>query len=177
LLTTGLDFPDGLAAGPAAAHIGGAVLLTDGPVVPPETQAYLTAHASATYAAGGPAVAADPSAIAVAGADRYATAAAIATRFFPAPAIVGMATGANFPDALSGGAALAHAGDPLLLTDPAAVPGVTASYLSSIPTVEGIMLFGSTTAISASVANSLASPAAYADGRRGCAAYDPMYDK
>jgi hypothetical protein len=158
LLTTGLDFPDGLAAGPAAAHVGGAVLLTDGSVMPPETQAYLTAHATTTYAAGGPAVAADPSATAVAGADRYATAAAIAARFFNAPILIGMATGANFPDALSGGAALAHAGHPLLLTDPAAVPSATATYLTSTSTIQGITLFGSTAAISANVANVLASP-------------------
>lgn len=158
LLTTGLDFPDGLAAGPAATHVGGAVLLTDGSVMPPETQAYLTAHASTTYAAGGPAVAADPSATAVEGTDRYGTAAAIAARFFNAPIIIGMATGANFPDALSGGAALAHAGRPLLLTDPAALPGATTAYLASTPTIQAITLFGSTAAISTNVANILASP-------------------
>ena len=158
LLTTGLNFPDGLAAGPAAAHIGGAVLLTDGAVMPPETQAYLSAHATTTYAAGGPAVAADPSATAVEGADRYATAAAIATRFFSAPAMIGMATGANFPDALSGGAALAHGGHPLLLTDSAVVSSATATYLASNPTIQAITLFGSTTAISANVAATLASP-------------------
>jgi hypothetical protein len=161
LLTTGLDFPDGLAAGPAAAKVGGAVLLTDGSVMPPETQAYLTAHATTTYAAGGPAVAADPSATAVAGADRYATAAAIAAKFFNAPIIIGMATGANFPDALSGGAALAHEGKPLLLTDPAAVPPATATYLTSTPTIQAITLFGSTSAISANVATILASPPAF----------------
>ncbi|HEY3924660.1 MAG TPA: cell wall-binding repeat-containing protein [Acidothermaceae bacterium] len=160
LLTTGLNFPDGLAAGPAAAHIGAAVLLTDGGVMPPETEAYLTAHATTTYAAGGPAVAADPSATAVEGADRYATAAAIAARFFSAPAAIGMATGANFPDALSGGAALAHLGRPLLLTDPAALPSATTAYLAATPTVAAVTLFGSTTAISANVASILASPPA-----------------
>ena len=160
MLTTGLDFPDGLAAGPAAAHIGAAVLLTDGGVMPPETQAYLTAHSPTTYAAGGPAVAADPSATAVEGADRYATAAAIAAKFFSAPSAIGMATGANFPDALSGGAALAHLGRPLLLTDPAALPSATTAYLASTPTIQAVTLFGSTTAISANVASTLASPPA-----------------
>jgi ell wall binding domain 2 (CWB2) len=160
VLTTGLDFPDGLAAGPAAAHIGAAVLLTDGGVMPPETQAYLTAHSPTTYAAGGPAVAADPSATAVEGADRYATAAAIAARFFSAPIAIGMATGANFPDALSGGAAVAHLGRPLLLTDPAALPSATTAYLASTPTISAVTLFGSTTAISANVASTLASPPA-----------------
>ena len=34
LLATGTNFPDALSAGPAAAHLGGAVLLTNGSTLP-----------------------------------------------------------------------------------------------------------------------------------------------
>jgi hypothetical protein len=41
----------------------------------------------------------------IAGGDRFATSALVATQFFYDPAIVGIATGYNFPDALSGAGA------------------------------------------------------------------------
>lgn len=155
LLTTGINFPDGLAAGPAAAKVGGAVLLTDGTSMPTETQGYLTAHASISYAVGGPAVAADPTAIAVTGADRYGTAAAVAAKFFTAPTVAGVATGANFPDALAGGALLAHLKGPLLLTAPTTLPGATSSYLAANPTLGTVDVFGGTGAISNSVTGAI----------------------
>src|ERR1700728_2185862 len=69
---TGLNFADALSAVPAAIQAHGAILLTDGAVQSPETQAYLQAHAGDTrYAIGGPAAAAgaDPTATAVYGLD------------------------------------------------------------------------------------------------------------
>jgi len=130
LLATGTNFPDALAAGPAAAHVHGAILLTDGPTVPTATARYL-AGAHVTYAIGGPAAAAVPSATAILGADRYATAAAVATKFFPTSAVAGVATGASFPDALAGGAQLALMGGPLLLSSLASVPASTTNYLNA----------------------------------------------
>ncbi|NUR59198.1 MAG: cell wall-binding repeat-containing protein [Catenulispora sp.] len=56
------------------------------------------------------------------GADRYATARAVADKF-PAPKAVGVATGSGFADALTGGAAMAALGQPLLLTDPKSLKG------------------------------------------------------
>ncbi len=85
LLATGVNFPDALAAGPAAAHVHGVVLLTNGSSLTPAVTAYLAAHPGTVYAIGGPAVAADPSATALSGADRYATAAAVASTLFAAP--------------------------------------------------------------------------------------------
>ncbi len=72
LLATGINFPDALAAGPAAAHVLGVVLLTNGSSLTPAVTQYLAAHPGTVYAIGGPAVAADPSATALSGADRYA---------------------------------------------------------------------------------------------------------
>ncbi len=132
LLATGTNFPDALAAGPAAAHVGGVVLLTNGKALPAATSGYVSKHADTVYAIGGPAAAADPTAMPVFGADRYATATAVATRFFPAPTAIGVATAANFPDALSGGAQLALVGEPLVLSSPESVPSATTDYLTSV---------------------------------------------
>src|SRR6185437_7751920 len=53
----------------------------------------------------------------IAGADRFATSVAIAKAAYPTTApTVYVATGLNYPDALSAAPAAAHAGGPLLLT-------------------------------------------------------------
>jgi alpha-tubulin suppressor-like RCC1 family protein/putative cell wall-binding protein len=131
LLASGLDFPDALAAGPAATAVHGVVLLTAGSKLPPVTAAYLAAHPGTVYAIGGPAAAADPTAQPVLGADRYGTAATVAATFFPTPTTVGIATGLNFPDALAGAAQLATAGGPLLLTTTSVLPAVSGSALTA----------------------------------------------
>jgi subtilisin family serine protease/putative cell wall-binding protein len=69
----------------------------------------------------------------VAGPDRFATAAAIATRSFPDGAdTVFVATGRGFPDALAGAAAAAAQGAPIVLVDPAGVPDATATELERL---------------------------------------------
>jgi len=147
LLATGLDFPDGLSAGAAAAAQAGAVLLTDGSSQAPETATYLTAHPGDTvFAVGGPAAAADPAATPVVGSDRFATAATVATRFFSTPAALGFASGLGFPDALAGGAGIGAAGGPLLLVPACgALPASLATYLGSVhSTVKTGALYGGT---------------------------------
>ena len=145
LEATGLDFPDGLSAGAAAAHAGGAVLLTNGASQAPETSSYLAAHPSDTATAiGGPAAAADPAAARIAGADRFATAVAVAQHFFTAPTTLGFASGLAFPDALSGGAGIGRAGGPLLLVPACgALPPSLSGYLGSVTgTVTSGALYG-----------------------------------
>jgi putative cell wall-binding protein len=152
MLATGTNFPDALAAGPAAASVGGVVLLTAGTVLPPSISAYLTAHPGKVYAIGGPAVIADPPATALVGTDRYATAAAVATKFFTSPATVGLASGVTFADALAGGPLLAHKGGPLLLSDPLVLPTPTSAYLTgNKATVTSSFIFGGSNAISSAV--------------------------
>ncbi len=152
LLATGTNFPDALAAGSAAAHLGGVVLLTDGSTIPSSVQAYLTAHPGKVYAVGGPAVAADPLATPLAGADRYSTAAALATAIFTAPTNVGVASGVAFTDALSGGSFEAYVGGPLLLSEPATLPASTTTYLTDAKsTVVTSDIFGGTDALSGTV--------------------------
>jgi putative cell wall-binding protein len=59
----------------------------------------------------------------IAGADRYATAVAISSRYPTGVGVVYVATGGNYPDALSAAPAAAAQGGPLLLTATASLPG------------------------------------------------------
>jgi putative cell wall-binding protein len=148
-LTTGTGFADALPAGPAAAEKTGAILLTNGATMPASVQAYIAAHPGATrYAVGGPAAAADPGATPIVGADRYDTAKRVASTFFTQPLTVGIASGLGFADALGGGTAVAEAGGPLLLTEPATLPTATRDYLASNKaSITEAYVFGGTTAV------------------------------
>jgi hypothetical protein len=149
----GTNFPDALSAGSAAAQQGAAVLLTAGPKQSAATAGYLQAHPSVRYAVGGPAAKADLGATPLVGADRYATSAAVAQRFFNAPLSVGLASGMNFPDALSGGAVTANHGGPILLVpDIGTIPPGVTFYL------------GQTAALSASSAWLFGGAASVSDG-------------
>jgi putative cell wall-binding protein len=152
LLATGINFPDALAAGPAAAHLGGVVLLTDGSSMPASVTAYLAAHPGSVYAVGGPAVAADPSATPLSGADRFATATAVASAIFTSPNNIGVASGVTFPDALSGGAFEAHFGGPIVLAAPTTLPTASTSYITGAKsTIVTTSVFGGTAALSGAV--------------------------
>jgi len=87
----------------------------------------------------------------IAGADRYATAAAISKASFAAGVPVAyVATGANFPDALAAGPVAAAAGGPILLTTPSSLAGATASELSRLKP-GSVILLGGTGALSDAV--------------------------
>src|SRR5438445_6491871 len=91
----------------------------------------------------------------LAGADRYGTAAAIATKTFATADTVLVATGQNFPDALAGNYLAGARGAPILLTTTnAPVPAATLGALSALHT-KNVTLLGLTAAISASVADEL----------------------
>src|ERR1019366_6497584 len=101
------------------------------------------------------AAAAAPTATAVFGGDRYETAAAVASKFFSAPATAGVATGLSFPDALSGGAELALLGGPLLLASQGSVPFATANYLSQTRTITAVRVYGGAAVLADSVLTQL----------------------
>jgi hypothetical protein len=154
---TGLNFADALSAVPAAVQVGGAILLTDGPVQAPETAEYLASHpASTRYAIGGPlaAAGADPEAIAVWGQDLYDTSAAVGATFFSSASTFGAATGASFEDALSGGVFMAT-GDrlgPIVLVAPGVpLPPSIEQYLRDNVWGTRGFVFGGPLAISESV--------------------------
>jgi putative cell wall-binding protein len=162
LLASGPDFPDALAAGPAATAVRGVVLLSAGSTLPPVTAAYLAAHPGTSYAIGGPAAAAYPTAQPVLGADRYGTADTVAATFFPAPITVGFATGLNFPDALAGAAQLATAGGPLLLTSTTVLPAASVNASTAAKaTITSTHFYGEIDVVADPVALSAASALGY----------------
>ncbi|MGH9059985.1 MAG: cell wall-binding repeat-containing protein, partial [Acidimicrobiales bacterium] len=113
---------------------------------------YLAAHPGNHYGVGGPACRADPSATCVAGADRYTTSVDLAQRLFQSPPAAGLASAASFPDALSGGAAAARSGGPLILVPPrGSLPPPLASYLSSTRSLTGATVYGGDAAVAPEV--------------------------
>ena len=150
-LATGNLFPDALTAGAGVngnrtAKLGtGVVLLTDDGVLPKETKDYLAGvnpDVSKVYAIGGQGVAAvaagEPGwkgkVTDLAGRDRYATAAAVAgSSMFQVenggPLVPGIATGQNWPDALSGGALTGRWDSPLLLAEGGSLPAAELGWL------------------------------------------------
>ncbi len=151
LLASGLLFPDALGAGAAAAHTGGAVLLTAGAKPAPATDAFLAAHPDAIlYAVGGPAAQAYPHAVRLVGSDRYATAISVAKRFFPGARGAGLASGVNFPDALSAGPVMGAIGVPLLLTGATSLAPDTKLYLTAVKPLT-VHIFGGTGALTTAV--------------------------
>jgi putative cell wall-binding protein len=169
VLATGQNFADALSAGPLAAIGDMPILLTDGSELDAATRDYLSGKL--VLPVGGPAyeaagVPADPSQPCgdLAGADRFATSAAVAhciadvrsAAGVPAPVFTGIATGTNYADALTGGAFLGMLGDPLLLTDPQSLSGPAADFLGSErQTVRIVEIFGGPNAVSTGVESSI----------------------
>ena len=156
LLTTGTDFPDALSAAAAAANNTASVLLTDGSSMPAATRRALIGHDGHVTTIGGPAAAAEPKAPSIVGADRYATAAAVAAHFFPTPTSIAFATGTAFPDALSGGAAIGQLRGPLLLTNPDHPADAVRNYLQAIPKPGRGYIYGGPAAVTTSTGYELA---------------------
>ncbi|HYM52216.1 MAG TPA: cell wall-binding repeat-containing protein, partial [Candidatus Dormibacteraeota bacterium] len=87
----------------------------------------------------------------LAGADRYATAAAVSAASFGAGVPVAyVATGTNFPDALAAGPVAARAGGPILLTSPGSLSAATAAELRRVDP-SGVIIVGSSGAVSDAV--------------------------
>jgi len=89
------------------------------------------------------------------GADRYATAAAVAATYPASVPVAYVATGENYPDAIAGGPAAARDGGPLLLVRRDSIPAATAGQLARLKPGK-IVVLGGTGAVSAGVASALA---------------------
>jgi putative cell wall-binding protein len=91
----------------------------------------------------------------VAGADRFATAAAIsASLFVPGVPVAYIATGSNFPDALAGVPLGALSGGPILLSGSDGLPAATAAELSRLRPGR-IVILGGPSVVSEAVADRL----------------------
>ena len=171
-VATGANFPDALAAGPAAAHAGGPVLLVTRYDVPDATRGELGRLKPDRIVVLGGAGAVADSVVAslrayassgtvsrIAGADRFTTAALISKAHFPAGVGVAyIATGANFPDALSGGAAAGMHDGPVLLVQKGAAPGATLAELGRLRPKK-VVILGSSSVISDTVASAVGAAA------------------
>lgn len=95
----------------------------------------------------------------VSGADRYATAAAIADAGWPGTLPSGstvlLATGQNYPDAVAGAAAAGHLGVPLLLSTSASLSASAAQEIRRLGPTR-VVLLGGTSALSLTVASQVA---------------------
>lgn len=144
-LATGLDFPDALAAGPAAAEVGGPVILVPGTgstVDDPTLNLLDTLDTTTVYIAGGTTVVSQSiqdqlealpliSTDRLAGANRFETAIVINDEIFGSSSSVYLATGLGFADALAGGAAAANVGAPLYLSGPACIPSTVFASINA----------------------------------------------
>ena len=138
-IATGKNFPDALVGGPAAFSKAAPVLLTDPGRLSPETATELARlQPKRIIILGGTAVVNSSVESALksqapvsrlAGRDRYATAATIASTLPDVTSTVFVATGTNFPDALAS-APLARY-NPLLLVSRYTVPKATAGAIAS----------------------------------------------
>lgn len=168
-IVSGLNFPDALGAGPAAARIGAPILLVTPGGIPDSVKAELARLDPATiYIVGGPvSVSAEvegelqeytPNVVRFSGADRFETSRLVADHFWGASEnrTAYLATGMNFPDALSAAPAAANEDAPVILVDGAldAVDQATASLLQQLG-IEKVVIAGGESTVSAGVKSSI----------------------
>lgn len=110
VLVNGNNYPDAITMAAVAAQRGVPILLTEKNALPVETDSTLRKYSvSRTDVIGGEGVISSqilgslPCPTRLAGTDRYATAAAVLQAYPPQGRLVYLATGENFPDALTGG--------------------------------------------------------------------------
>ncbi|MGB5951344.1 MAG: cell wall-binding repeat-containing protein [Ornithinimicrobium sp.] len=163
-VATGEDFPDALVGGAVAGSSGAPILLTAGDELSgPTAQALADLAPQTVVVFGGPNAVSDttvdaitalvPQTSRVFGDNRYKTAAAI-SQAFPADLDTAyIATGNNYPDALTGSALAGFQGVPLLLTD-AELPEATALALDRL-SPQGATLLGGPGAVDDTIAEGL----------------------
>ena len=160
-VASGESFPDALAGAPAAVQSGpGPVLLTPKQSLPSTVAAEIDRLGPTRIVVLGGEGAVSATVVSslaqhgaverIAGTNRYETAAQIAVGAFDTSDTVLLATGEQFPDALSAAAAGAARGWPVLLTSRDALPDATASALEALAP-ERVVIVGLTGAVSATV--------------------------
>ena len=161
-IATGENFPDALAAGPAAGHEDAPVLYVKKNSVPKATIDELNRlDPQKIIVTGGTAVISSSvfnqlagyatTVMRRSGANRYATAAAISQNAFPANTnVVYVAAGETYPDALVAGPAAISDQAPVLLVKQASVPSHTRNELTRL-NPQTIVIVGGTSSVSSAV--------------------------
>ncbi|MBG6058532.1 putative cell wall-binding protein [Cryobacterium sp. MP_M3] len=168
-VASGMNFPDALSAAPVAGAAGAPVLLVSPTEVPASIAAELVRLRPGRIVVLGSESAIGAGVVValrgytagtvsrVAGVDRFATSAAVsAASFAPGASVVYVASGMNFPDALSAAPVAGAAGAPVLLVSPTEVPASIAAELVRLRPGR-IVVLGSESAIGAGVAQQLLS--------------------
>jgi len=184
-IANGANFPDALSAGPAAAAEGGPLLLTEGGSLPSAVRTELNRlNPDTIVIVGGSSVVSGSVAnalgnyadtvVRLGGSNRYETSRLIAQRgitrgFFATGQQVWIATGANYADALSAGAAAASAGVPILLVNGTAssADSATRVFLRDTLGVTIARIAGGTAVVSSGVASSIDSLSGVSVARYG----------
>lgn len=167
-VVNGLNFPDALSAGPAAARAGGPILLVTPTAIPAVVAAELTRlNPELIVVVGGPNSVSQPvfdqlagyatDIMRISGADRFDASRNVVSVFFPSVDTVYIATGNNFPDALAAGAAATNEGGPVLLVNGKAtsVDLPTAALLADLG-ADRIVIAGGPASVTPELAASLA---------------------
>jgi len=161
-ISTGTNFPDALAGAPASATLGGPLLLVSATSIPTATRNELSyLKPKRIVILGGPSVVSSTVATQLdaytsgpvsrwSGADRFATAATIATQAFPSAGSVFVANGFGFPDALAGGPSAGAFSGPLVLTAPKSLPTASRQQLTRLKPAR-VFILGGTSVVSESV--------------------------
>jgi putative cell wall-binding protein len=167
-VATGTNFPDALGAASAAAYEGGPLLLTDPSSLPAVVSDEITSlNPSEIKVVGGTSAVSDfvvdqlkkiAPTQRISGASRYDTDQSVILDSFGSSASeVYIATGTNFPDALSASAAAGAAGDPVVLVNGSApsLDPETLSFLQHLGATS-FRVAGGTSAVSPGIASALA---------------------
>ncbi|MGV8895550.1 MAG: cell wall-binding repeat-containing protein [Rhodoglobus sp.] len=161
-IATGANFPDALAAGPAAGQFDGPVILVPGndSTIDTATANLLTSlHVTNVKIAGSSvtvstgienALKVHYTVKRIAGSDRYATAVAINTDGFTSSSTAYFAVGTGFVDAVAGGALAGWKGAPLYVTQPNCVPRDVLNSINAMG-VTKVVLFGGPSTLSENV--------------------------
>jgi VCBS repeat-containing protein len=166
-IASGLGFTDALSGAPAASKLGGPILLVPGTSIPTVIRTELSRLKPAKIVIlGGTGVVSAGVASALdayttgavsrlAGADRYATSAAISkANYATHVSVVFIASGTGFADALSGAPVAGKLGGPILLVPGTSIPAVIAAELIRLKPAK-IVILGGTGVVSAGVGTSL----------------------
>lgn len=157
-IAVGSNFADALSASAYAAKAGCPILLTQPTTLPDYTKNLIRDMGiTKTWVIGGTGVISGavfaqlPGAERIAGSNRYSTGIALAEKFMPAATkIACLATGLNFPDAITGGVLAAKNNSGVILVQGnLAVPNQVVLDFMSAQGIETIQLFGGTSVISA----------------------------
>ena len=153
----GLNYPDALGGGSAAALNDGVILFTDYGKLTSETKEYLqSGNINKVVILGGEgAVSRDvekelkamfgSNIIRIAGSDRFLTSVEIAKRYFATTDTITISTGMNFADALAGGPLASALGSPMLMVNGGTneVPQEMIKYIKSCGAKNVVVLGGS----------------------------------